>query len=113
MNMLVPFTGASFNNRTTKELRQGIVDEAIKQHRQGRIITLMWHCCFPELGDDCDGSNHAFASSPKVFAASISEPRSPMMWQLIPDCWALIVAARATSGPIPDGHPMVTAIGLE
>ena len=65
MNMLVPFTGASFNNRTTKELRQGIVDEAIKQHRQGRIITLMWHCCFPELGDDCDGSSiWAFTNGP-------------------------------------------------
>lgn len=37
--------------------RQLIVDEAIKKHNEGRIITLMWHCCWPANGDDCNGND--------------------------------------------------------
>ena len=56
MNLTVPYDRCEVNGRTTQELRQGLVDEAIKKYKEGRIITLMWHCCFPTDGDDCDGS---------------------------------------------------------
>lgn len=56
MNLSVPFDSCIFNGLGTKELRQGMIDEALRQHQEGRIITLMWHCCFPTEGDDCNGS---------------------------------------------------------
>ena len=56
MNLTVPYDRCEVNGRTTQELRQGLVDEAIRKYKEGRIITLMWHCCFPTDGDDCDGS---------------------------------------------------------
>ncbi len=55
MNLTIPMDKCEFNGRSTKDLRQGMIDEAIKKYREGRIITLMWHCCFPTEGDDCDG----------------------------------------------------------
>ncbi|MDR0972559.1 MAG: glycoside hydrolase family 26 protein [Prevotellaceae bacterium] len=57
MNLTVPFDGFGFNGRSTDDLRQGMIDEAIRQHRNGRIITLMWHECFPTEGDSCNGSS--------------------------------------------------------
>lgn len=42
---------------STAQQRQLIVDEAIKKHSEGRIITLMWHCCWPANGDDCNGND--------------------------------------------------------
>ena len=56
MNLTVPFTPCDFNGRTTEELRQGMINETIRQYNNGRIITLMWHGCFPTEGDSCNGS---------------------------------------------------------
>ena len=55
MNLTVPFDACDFNGRTTEELRQGVVDQAKKMYAEGRIITLMWHRCFPTFGDSCNG----------------------------------------------------------
>ncbi|MGQ8335521.1 glycosyl hydrolase [Sunxiuqinia sp. A32] len=57
MNLSVPFDSCYVNGLSTEELRQGLVDEAIEQYDKGRIITLMWHCCFPTEGDDCIGNS--------------------------------------------------------
>jgi mannan endo-1,4-beta-mannosidase len=35
--------------------REKLVQNAIEKHREGFIITLMWHACPPGLGDCCDG----------------------------------------------------------
>jgi mannan endo-1,4-beta-mannosidase len=56
MNLTVPFDSCYFHGRPTEELRQGMIDEAIRQYNNGRIITLMWHGCFPTDGDSCNGS---------------------------------------------------------
>ena len=42
---------------STDQQRQLIVDTAIKRHSEGRIITIMWHCCWPANGDDCNGDD--------------------------------------------------------
>jgi len=57
MNLTVPFDPCSYNNLSTEELQSGMISEAIDQYHKGRIITLMWHACFPSYGDTCDGSN--------------------------------------------------------
>jgi len=57
MNLTVPFDSCAYNGRSAKELRQGLVDEAKRRYAEGRIITLMWHCCYPTEGDDCDGAS--------------------------------------------------------
>jgi len=46
-----------FINLSVDELRQNLVNEVIRQHKKGHIITLMWHGCFPTEGDLCDGSS--------------------------------------------------------
>lgn len=55
MNISVPWGDCQENGKTTEEMRQGIVDKAIEEHAKGRIITLMWHCCFPTSGNTCNG----------------------------------------------------------
>lgn len=55
MNISVPWGDCQENGKTTEQMRQGIVDKAIEEHAKGRIITLMWHCCFPTSGDTCNG----------------------------------------------------------
>lgn len=42
---------------TTAQQRQRIVDTAIRKHAEGRVITLMWHCCWPVNCDECDGDD--------------------------------------------------------
>jgi mannan endo-1,4-beta-mannosidase len=37
--------------------RESTVREAIESHREGHIITLMWHASFPGQGDHCEGSS--------------------------------------------------------
>lgn len=37
------------------EMRQAMVQNAIEKHREGFIITLMWHACPPGFGDSCNG----------------------------------------------------------
>ena len=57
MNMTVPFDEFDFNGRSPEESRQMMIDETIRQYINGRIITLMWHGCFPTDGDICNGSS--------------------------------------------------------
>lgn len=57
MNLTVPFDSCAVNGRSANELRQGMIDEAKRKYAEGRIITLMWHCCFPTECDECDGSS--------------------------------------------------------
>lgn len=57
MNLTVPFDEFAFNGRSTDDLRQNMINEAINKYNEGRIITLMWHCCFPTDGDDCSGNS--------------------------------------------------------
>ncbi len=59
LNISVPFERPCVETGlTVEEARQGIVNEAIIQAAQGRIITLMWHCCDPRFtdgGNTCNG----------------------------------------------------------
>ena len=57
MNLSTHYKTFSFNNRRDSSLRADMIAEAIQQYKQGRIITLMWHACFPTDGDECDGSS--------------------------------------------------------
>jgi mannose/cellobiose epimerase-like protein (N-acyl-D-glucosamine 2-epimerase family) len=47
---------ANFTGLTPNGARQKLVENAIKKHREGYIVTLMWHACPPGSGDCCDGS---------------------------------------------------------
>nr|HQH40369.1 glycosyl hydrolase [Bacteroidales bacterium] len=38
-------------------LRGRMVQKAIELWKKGHIITLMWHHCFPPMGDSCSGSS--------------------------------------------------------
>ena len=65
LNLEDPELPTFFNNRksrevkftdlTPKKARQQLVENAIEKHREGFIITLMWHACPPGYGDCCDG----------------------------------------------------------
>ena len=55
MNISVPWGDCKENGLTTDQLRQRLVDKAIEEHAKGRIITLMWHCCYPTSGNTCNG----------------------------------------------------------
>ena len=57
MNLTVPFDECKVNGRSTDDLRQSMIDEVKRKYAEGRIITLMWHNCFPTEGDDCPGSD--------------------------------------------------------
>lgn len=57
MNLTAPWGECRTTGRTTEELRQGLVEEIKTRHAEGRIITLMWHCCFPSECNDCNGSS--------------------------------------------------------
>jgi|SRR5690554_66015 mannan endo-1,4-beta-mannosidase len=57
MNLTVPFDSCAFNDLSITDLRQGMTDEAKRKYAEGRIITLMWHCCFPTECDECDGAD--------------------------------------------------------
>ena len=57
MNLTVPWDSCYITDKTIDELRQSIVDTAKKKYAEGRIITLMWHCCFPTNGDECNGDD--------------------------------------------------------
>ncbi|RPI44317.1 MAG: glycosyl hydrolase family 26, partial [Bacteroidetes bacterium] len=56
-NLSDPADSAYYLEITLAEARQKMIDEAIRKHREGHIITLMWHCCFPSEGDLCEGGN--------------------------------------------------------
>lgn len=59
LNISVPFDKPCVpTGLTTEQARQNIVNEAVAQWKQGRIITLMWHCCDPRFtdgGNTCNG----------------------------------------------------------
>jgi mannan endo-1,4-beta-mannosidase len=55
MNLNTPWGELRENGLTTAQHRQNLVDEIKVRHAEGRIITLMWHCCWPTFGDDCNG----------------------------------------------------------
>lgn len=59
LNLTVPGNGepCATLEVTTEEQRQLIVDTAIRKHAGGRVITLMWHCCWPVNCDVCDGDD--------------------------------------------------------
>ncbi|WP_462354612.1 glycoside hydrolase family 26 protein [Alistipes timonensis] len=57
MNLTSPWGECLPNGKSTEELRQGLVEEIKARHAEGRIITLMWHCCFPAECNDCNGSS--------------------------------------------------------
>ena len=57
MNLTVPWDSCVVTGKSVSELRQNLVDEAISKYKEGRIITLMWHCCFPTNGDECNGDD--------------------------------------------------------
>jgi mannan endo-1,4-beta-mannosidase len=57
MNLTAPFGPCEVNGLTKDQLRQGVIDKAKEKYAEGRIITLMWHCCFPNNGDECNGDD--------------------------------------------------------
>jgi len=57
MNLTAPWSELRENGLTTAQLRQGLVEQAKARHAEGRIITLMWHCCWPVYGDTCNGDS--------------------------------------------------------
>jgi mannan endo-1,4-beta-mannosidase len=57
INLTNPPEPLYYVNVTPGEARQNMIENAIKQYRQGCIITLMWHGGFPGSGDVCDGDN--------------------------------------------------------
>lgn len=46
-----------YTNLTPEVARRNLVATAIGKHREGCMITLMWHACPPGFGDCCDGSS--------------------------------------------------------
>ncbi len=55
LNLSDPADSVYFTNLKPHEARQQMVQNAIQKHKEGFIITLMWHACPPNLGDCCDG----------------------------------------------------------
>jgi len=56
-NLSDPADSACFLDLSIEKVRQNMIEEAIRMHGEGHIITLMWHCCFPTEGDECEGQN--------------------------------------------------------
>ena len=56
-NLSIPFDSCYENSYSIEYLRQKMIDEAVKKYHEGRIITLMWHSCFPSECDTCDGAS--------------------------------------------------------
>jgi mannan endo-1,4-beta-mannosidase len=55
MNLNTPWGELKENSLTTEQHRQNLVDQIKLRHAEGRIITLMWHCCWPTSCDSCNG----------------------------------------------------------
>jgi mannan endo-1,4-beta-mannosidase len=56
-NLSDPADSVYFIDLTIEQIRQNMVEEIIRKHKEGHIITLMWHCCFPSEGDYCEGND--------------------------------------------------------
>jgi len=55
LNLSEPGTKPAFTDLTPETARDQMVKNAIQAHRDGYIVTLMWHACPPGMGDACDG----------------------------------------------------------
>jgi mannan endo-1,4-beta-mannosidase len=55
LNLSVPGTETKVLDLTPEAAREQLVRNAVQAHRDGHIVTLMWHACPPGLGDSCDG----------------------------------------------------------
>ena len=56
-NLSDPADSVYFLELTIDQVRQNMIEEIMRKHQEGHIITLMWHCCFPTEGDQCEGNN--------------------------------------------------------
>lgn len=56
INLTMPGDTLKVTGLTPEAARQRLVRNAIRLHHDGFIITLMWHACFPGLGDCCNGN---------------------------------------------------------
>jgi mannan endo-1,4-beta-mannosidase len=43
-----------FHGLNPDSVRQAMIDRAKASYQKGQIITLMWHCCYPPCGDECE-----------------------------------------------------------
>ncbi len=57
MNLTDPSEPVAYNNITPESGREILLDEIETKHKQGHIITLMWHSCFPPDENYCDYSD--------------------------------------------------------
>jgi mannan endo-1,4-beta-mannosidase len=55
LNLTEPGTPPQITSLTPVAAREALVRNAIRAHRNGFIVTLMWHACPPGMGDVCDG----------------------------------------------------------
>jgi len=55
LNLSEPGTKVAVSDLTPEAAREQLVKNAIQAHRDGHVVTLMWHGCPPGLGDACDG----------------------------------------------------------
>ena len=56
LNLSEPGTDVRPSALTPEQARSQLVKNAIEAHRQGHVVTLMWHACPPQAGGDtCDG----------------------------------------------------------
>ncbi len=56
INLTNPPEPLAYLKLSVEEARERMVQTAIRKHRQGYIITLMWHACPPGAGNTCDGA---------------------------------------------------------
>jgi mannan endo-1,4-beta-mannosidase len=57
INLTMPGDSLRVTGLTPEEARDRLVKNVIRLHREGFIITLMWHACPPGLGDCCNGDS--------------------------------------------------------
>lgn len=53
LNLSDPGDPVSYTDLTAAKARAMLVQNVIEKHKQGFIITLMWHACPPGIGGDC------------------------------------------------------------
>jgi mannan endo-1,4-beta-mannosidase len=55
LDLTEPGTKPAFTDLTPETARDAMVRNAIQAHRDGFVVTLMWHACPPGMGHACDG----------------------------------------------------------
>lgn len=53
MNLSEPGSDEAVLEHDAEAMRSDLVMRCMQQHQRGNVITLMWHCPPPQLGDDC------------------------------------------------------------